>query len=188
MTKLREAADYTPGAKVHKFEIAGLGQAPYRLVEVVKGRSSCDYCSTGILFQYWLLAADGKRFKVGCDCVLKTSSDKALVVAVKTEQQKHEAELREARAAKKRKADGERITAARALLPTVADDFRALPHPRASQGEFFASKSLMDWAEWMLVYAGTSGRLTVAKCIEAAVEAKAGIVRMVDGPEVGYDE
>ena len=71
MSELREATGFAPGAKVHKFEIAGLGQAPYRLVDVVKRvyqacegapvlpGSSCDYCGTGIMFEYWLASKDG---------------------------------------------------------------------------------------------------------------------------------
>lgn len=57
----------------HRFENAGLGKWPYRFQGVDDpGRgSSCDYCGTGIRFQFWFRSADGKRFKTGCDCFYK---------------------------------------------------------------------------------------------------------------------
>ncbi len=68
---------------MHIFERAGLGAAPFRCVgftEIVftmpdgttKAGGSCDYCGTGIRDAYWIMGRDGKKFKVGCDCVEKT--------------------------------------------------------------------------------------------------------------------
>ncbi len=179
-----ETTAFAVGQKYHQFEIAGLGPAPYVLVDVVKRAfcagpgcpsqpgSSCDYCGTGIMFEYWLKAADGRRFKVGCDCVLKTSSDRALRVAVMNEKQKHEREVREARAAVKRQKDTARIAAAVSRLPEVAEAFRAEPHPQAASYDFLQGKTRLDWAEWMLANAGMSGRLSVAKAIETVLGAQ----------------
>ena len=36
--------------------------------------TTCDYCGTGILYEYVIKSADGKVFVVGCDCVQKTGS------------------------------------------------------------------------------------------------------------------
>lgn len=177
MTRAHEA-----GQKYHQFEIAGLGQAPYRFVgcrenwfvagdgSYRKPGGSCDYCGTGILWEFWLESADGRRFKVGSDCVLKHDSDKALRVAVETEVQRRQREQREAKRAAKWQKDAARIEAAKARLSEVAELFRAEPHPMAKTGgPFFADKTLLDWAEWMLANAGMSGRLAVAKRIEDAL-------------------
>lgn len=119
------------------------------------------------MFQFILKSADGREFKVGSDCILKTDSSKALRVAVETEMQKRQREQREARAAIKRQKDAERIAAAVARLPEVADRLRSEPHPQAQSFGFLRDKTMLDWAEWMLVNAGISGRLSVAKAIEA---------------------
>jgi hypothetical protein len=67
----------------HPFEKAGLGRAPFCCVGCREnwfempgfGRKpggSCNYCGTGILYEYVIKSADGKSFVVGCDCVEKT--------------------------------------------------------------------------------------------------------------------
>ncbi len=182
MTQTRTAAAFTPGVKYHKFEIAGLGTAPYtfegtsRMIYVacpgapVQPGGCCDYCGTAIMDAFWLKSADGRTFKVGCDCILKTTSDRALIVAVKTARQAHERQLRQAREAKKTAVSVARIAAAEAQLASVADVFHAQPHPMAANGPFFATKTRLDWAEWMLAHAGVSGRLSVAKAIETALQ------------------
>lgn len=176
------STDFVVGEKYHAFERAGLGKAPYtfmgcerRVFQACPGAPEqpggcCDYCGTGIHYQFILRSADGREFKVGSDCILKVDSSRALRVAVENELQKREREQREARAAVKRQKDVDRIAAAVAVLPNVADTFRAQPHPQAASGPFFAAKTRLDWAEWMLANAGMSGRLTVAKAIETALQ------------------
>lgn len=67
---------------MHPFTRAGLGNAPFRCIGVTENwysaapghkqpGGSCDYCGTGIAYEYHCQSADGKKFKVGCDCVLK---------------------------------------------------------------------------------------------------------------------
>lgn len=68
---------------VHPFEEAGFGRAPYRFDGVTrnwfvacpgdpgKPGGSCDFCGAGIAYEYWVKSADGRRFKVGCDCIAK---------------------------------------------------------------------------------------------------------------------
>lgn len=72
---------------MHPFEKAGLGKAPFRCVGVYKNAyqacpgapvqagGSCDFCGTGIMYEYKILSADGKGFKVGCDCVARTGGE-----------------------------------------------------------------------------------------------------------------
>jgi hypothetical protein len=80
-------------APIHPFEAAGLGLAPFRFVGMehktfqacpgapIQVGGSCDYCSTGISYFCWIESADGRRFKVGSDCVAKV--DPALAASVK---------------------------------------------------------------------------------------------------------
>jgi hypothetical protein len=179
MDMAHAAQAFEIGQKYHQFEIAGLGKAPYVFLGVEKRvycacqgapaqpGSTCDYCGTGIMLLYWLRSAVGREFKVGCDCILKTNSDRALRVAVENAKQQHDREMREARAEKKRIADLARINAAKERLSEIAEKLRAEPHPMAASGPFFAGKTRLDWAEWMLEHAGMSGRLSVARAIES---------------------
>lgn len=81
--------------KIHPFEKAGLGAAPFKCVAAYEKRGpiksydaksgvtleigyagqpmgTCDYCGTGIALCFEIKSADGKRFIVGSDCVAKT--------------------------------------------------------------------------------------------------------------------
>jgi len=72
---------------IHPFEAAGLGKAPFKCtgmsenVFVIPGfgggskaGGSCQYCGTGIRYEYHIVSSDGKKFHVGCDCVEKVSA------------------------------------------------------------------------------------------------------------------
>jgi ribosome-binding protein aMBF1 (putative translation factor) len=61
---------------------AHLGPAPYRFEGVAKNLlqhadgstqpgGSCDHCGTGLLWEFHLVAADGRAFKVGSSCIAK---------------------------------------------------------------------------------------------------------------------
>lgn len=67
----------------HPFEKAKLGAAPFVCTHVTenafvmpeggtKAGGCCDYCGTGIRWEFWIRGADKRVFKVGCDCVAKT--------------------------------------------------------------------------------------------------------------------
>jgi hypothetical protein len=73
--------------KTHPFERAGLGTAPFRCVsvrtnwftvpgcpEASKPGGSCQYCGTGILYEFVIKSADGREFVVGSDCVRRTGA------------------------------------------------------------------------------------------------------------------
>lgn len=89
----------------HKFEQAGLGLAPYRLVGTYQlpsaelagtnpeaynlawkhapaGAGMCDYCGTGINNNFICKSSDGKQFIIGCECVKKLG-DNQLMTQVK---------------------------------------------------------------------------------------------------------
>ncbi len=108
------AAAATP-APIHRFEAAGLGKAPFRVEGFqvskyqacpgapIQAGSSCDYCGQAIMLVFAISSADGRRFKVGCDCVLKTG-DAGLANAVKRARASHTRELTKARAERARAA------------------------------------------------------------------------------------
>lgn len=116
---------------MHPFEKSGLGTAPFRCVGVTKNMfsipgvpeatkpgGSCDYCGTSIVYEYWILAANGNKFKVGCDCVAKTGGEQ-LVEGVRTER------LKLARAQRETKRQ-EKYTARKAKWEAEAVDKRAM--------------------------------------------------------------
>lgn len=162
---------------IHKFEAAGLGAAPYRYVgcertvvaegfgadATVRPAASCDFCSTAISTAFHLVSADGKKFKVGCDCITK-AGDEGLKRLISADVRKMEREKRAARDAKK----NEQVNARAAELlarPEVCERLAASPHPnqwRAEKGE-----TLLDSVKWMLNHAGTAARVHTIKVIES---------------------
>lgn len=154
---------------MHEFEAAGLGRAPFRFVNIEekwfapypggpkKPGSSCDYCFHAIAECCWVEDADGKRFKVGNECIKKVG-DRGLYDPMKRE-------LARLRTQKRNERADERIALAKERLSdqTTRDSLTAQPSPnkwRAEQGE-----TALDWADWMMKNAGTTGRLQVAKRI-----------------------
>ncbi len=135
---------------IHRFERAGLGKGPFaftgRMTEKtycvghgapVQPGSSCDYCGTCIRYEFWIVSADGKESKVGCDCIHK-SGDAGLIRQISTAERK----LRDMKnaAAKVRKQDklALRVEAAKAILPTVRGTLASQSHPNS----YMADKGL----------------------------------------------
>ena len=165
----------------HVFEQAGLGRAPFRFVGMehtaaeanadgmvkytdaagiemwTKPGGTCAYCGNYIVNFCWIEDADGKRFKVGSECVNKTG-DKGVVNEVKRAVNKARTKARRAR-------EATRIAECKAALET--DTVRAAlsgePHPLAWRAE--RGDTLADWADWMLANAGNAGKLEVARVV-----------------------
>lgn len=108
----------------HPFEKAGLGKAPFSCTGVsenvwdngdgtTKGGGVCDYCGTGIRWEFWIKGsiAGAKQFKVGCDCVAKTGWGIDRFLEVRAE---HTRARRQAGATKRRESRQARIEAERA--------------------------------------------------------------------------
>lgn len=108
----------------HPFEKAGLGKAPFSCTGVsenvwdngdgtTKGGGVCDYCGTGIRWEFWIKGsiAGAKQFKVGCDCVAKTGWGIEGFLEVRAE---HTRARRQAGAQKRRDARKAQIEAERA--------------------------------------------------------------------------
>jgi hypothetical protein len=106
----------TDSSKVHPFERAGLGVAPFRFVGYYESKFqaipgdpscpvlpglSCDFCGQGIMIVCQIQDARGARFKVGQDCCRRTN-DGRLVAAVEKVLTDREREIRKARSAKRR--------------------------------------------------------------------------------------
>lgn len=160
------------GSAVHRFEQAGLGKAPFRFVGYetktyqacqgapIQPGTCCDYCGTGISGVYWIRSSDGKNFKVGCDCVLKTG-DAGLRRVIN-------AKLAEQRLVARHAREGARIETAKVKLAdeAVRAELAAKPHPRAAGNpDYFGKLTLLDWAEWMMANAGNKGRIEVARLL-----------------------
>jgi hypothetical protein len=149
----------TGAAVIHKFELAGLGKGPFRFTGEVtekthcvpggtpKAGSSCDYCGTGIRYEFWVRSADGREFKVGCDCIHKTG-DRGLIQQISAAERK----LRDAKNAKARERKAaraaERLAKALEVLPSVRGTLASQPHPTA----YFAAdgRTLLDYVNWCL--------------------------------------
>lgn len=109
----------------HPFEKAGLGKAPFSCTGVsenvwdngdgtTKGGGVCDYCGTGIRWEFWIKGsiAGAKQFKVGCDCVAKTGWGIDRFLEVRAE---HTRARRQAGAQKRRESRQAQLAAERAL-------------------------------------------------------------------------
>lgn len=163
-------------AAQHVFEIAGLGVAPFRFVgvETTGDRAalnanrasegltfttnlcggSCDYCGQAISNVCWVLSSDGRRFKVGTDCLEKTGDARLHVLAT--------SKLRAKKLDEKHAKDAARIAAAKTALPGVSEKLAALPHP------IIKGRTALDYADFLFRAGGTTGQLRAAKMIEGA--------------------
>lgn len=158
---------------IHKFEQAGLGLAPFRVIGCFEDRGPhrhtnsdgietivgspgqamgcCEYCFTGIALCFQIKSSDGKQFVVGSSCVYKTG-DKGLVDPVKRTVNRLASKARKEREAK-RIAEGVEYLA----REDVRAQLDALPHPRdwaRDQGQ-----TMLDSVVWMMANAGNSGKL-----------------------------
>lgn len=168
------------GDKVHPFEIAGLGAAPFRCVGVHQRRTNtgqpggaCAYCGTGILDCFEIVSRDGKRFIVGCDCVTRTyaACDTETPVEFRRIKARLDAEKRQM----KREAAWQRLQArcakAAALLADDPDLFTTEPHPHPYHAEKGLRKR--DYLGWMLQYGGDRGKTDACTAIEQATDNRA---------------
>jgi hypothetical protein len=159
----------------HPFDRAGLGAPPYRFLGVRKNwfvvcpgepgkpGGSCDYCGQGIAFEFHVEAANGKRFKVGSDCIAKVNRTAVIDTELDKARRKHERTVRHER-------EEAFLVEGRAFLarPEVIAALTARPHPqewRAVKGE-----TLADMVGWYMTHAGTAGRKYAIKTARAAME------------------
>lgn len=165
----------TPVQK-HVFETAKLGQAPYHYLGCEKAiyvacpgapmqpGATCQYCGTGIMYKFWLQSADGKRFFVGSDCIIK-SGDLGLKNVIDADVKRLQKEVRDSR-------NQSLVETFEAFLKVNPDfwtrDVR--PHPvyfYAKQG-----KTMGDYRKFCYEHSGLSSKATIARqlLIAAGVE------------------
>jgi len=121
--------------------------------------SSCDYCSNGIRYEFWLESANGKRFKVGCECVKKACKGHADRGVLTKVQKDMRTVTKEAKATR----DAARIEKAKITLEAVRETLAVKNHPA------IPGKSLADYVDFMFAKAGTAGQIRAARIIEKAV-------------------
>lgn len=149
--------------KGHRFERCGF-IPPYQFTGYEKkpsynpstghGGTVCDYCGTYIINVFWIEDGNGKRFKVGSDCV-KHLNDTKLVTVVEGVIEKQEKERRIA----KRIAEHEALCKEfEACLPTLAK----YPHPN----DYFAKQG-KTLADYYLFTLNRKQAVATAKRIEA---------------------
>ena len=162
----------TTATHIHPFEAAGLGLAPFAYVGMTecvfvacqgadpKPGWTCAYCQTGIRYVFHVRSSDGKVSGVGCECIRKIG-DKKLIKAAETDEKKHQKATKVAR-------ETTRIEAAKSMLPVARKVLAFQPHPnkfRAANGA-----TMVDYCDWMMKNAGTTGKLAACRIIEAAVK------------------
>lgn len=153
----------TENTKIHPFQKAGLGLAPFRFDGVtervyqachgapIQPGSSCDFCGTAIRYEYWILSADNRKSKVGCDCIFKLNQSDKLTSDAKRAKRDHDRAVREARKQAKRE---ERRAARKAQAAEAAEAY-VKDNPEFAgllTGEFDGNAILKDMArnlrEW----------------------------------------
>lgn len=115
--------------KIHVFELADLGKAPFKCIGLYSIPSptlaeanpdaynnalrdmpqgfrcgTCSYCGQPIMNNYLIKSSDGKTFSVGCECVMKTY-DNGMINKVKAIKSKLAREAREKKRMEQRKAE-----------------------------------------------------------------------------------
>lgn len=163
---------------LHVFEKVGLGKAPFRFVDFheskfqacpdapVQAGASCDYCGTGIMYVCVIESADGKRFKVGSDCVSKVD-DAGLLKAYKT----HPA-VRAKRLAASDRADDRVIAAWKAIIADPASVAVLRAHKVT---DWRGEEPWLDYALRAWVYCGASGRKQYLKAAKFLIAKSVGI-------------
>lgn len=162
---------------IHPFEKRGLGRAPFRCIGSYESKfqaipgdpscpvqpgSSCDYCGNGIMNVFVIKSADGKKFKVGCDCVAQT-----VQACAKTELERGARAMLAAVNKIKTAAANSRkdtvIAAARAKLEANAGALESLTI------EMRGSRNALEYLRWMFANAGRTGKLRAVKLLDKLV-------------------
>lgn len=176
-------ANTVPAARLHRFQEAGLGLAPFACIGVEERRGpitladgtrsgapgqpmgTCAYCGTGIAECFCIQSSDGRLFIVGCECVKKTG-DSGLRVVV----EEHIKTIRRQQRARRQEV---KLQAARDRMndPATQSDLKALPHPHA--GLAADGKTAFDYITYIWDVSGSSGRARIGLCIDSILSPEA---------------
>ena len=156
----------------HKFELAGLGRAPFTFKGVnenvitypdgtSKAGGSCDYCGNGIRYEFVIDSSDGLRSKVGCNCIEKVG-DKGILKAYKSSP-----EYRKAQQLKRQEKSRAVVAELKELIEGNREKLASLPHPRGftdrNTGQPLTG---LDQVEWLFENCGASGRASLLKSVK----------------------
>jgi hypothetical protein len=165
----------TPSA-IHPFETAGLGRAPFRCVGSYESKyqaiagdpncpiqpgSSCDYCGQAIMQVFRIKSADGKEFKVGCDCVAKTARACAGTDLERDARRVVDGVNKIKTAVANARKDA-RILAARNRLVAHRDVVAAMGGVEIAG----CRRPALEYLEWMFARAGRAGKLRAAALLD----------------------
>ena len=168
--------------QLHVFERAKLGAAPFKFVGMeekvyqachgapVQPGSSCDYCGTAIRYVCWINSKDGKRFKVGTDCVAKTG-DAGLIKQLKSSP--------EQRALNKAKADAKDKRVRDELDAILANPPEALKQATTLGWDNGIRKQvpMLSWIETSLRWSGAAGRARNLQLIKRTIASTTSTIR-----------
>jgi len=170
-------SDNTSDIGKHVFERAGLGVAPFRFVGVTESifkaapdaprqpGTCCDFCGTGIMVVCIIQDANGKRFKVGSDCVAKTG-DKGLIKAFRTSPRQREmARMQRQRADERVIAEWNDLWAAPSTLVAISGKF-----PRMFNGEPNTAETLEENMKRRWSWSGAAGRKRLLKQLKFNIQ------------------
>ena len=174
--------------KLHPFEAAGLGKAPFIYVGMEhkigpitmadgitqigspgQPMGSCDYCGKGIAYCYSIKSADGKRFVVGSDCVAKLykeSNVDASALALDKVYQAIKAEKNLLLA----KARHKREDAALAAGMVWAEGNKVILQSMECPSKYHAKQTQWDVYEWYMRNAGCKGKLGCIQVLQRLIE------------------
>ena len=132
---------------MHPFEGAGLGKAPFEVIQVYTSEphTNCDFCATRIWEVHVIESDDGLIFKVGCECVKRTE-DEDLIDSMAA-----------AKAAKRRLDANEAMGLGVKGLASIAFVLKRQPHPLG-----FVGKTRYDFVVWALTRAPLQRRKRIA--------------------------
>ena len=156
----------------HIFEVYGLGKAPFRFFKYeirtfqaapdapVQVGGSCDFCSQGIKQWCWVVDANGKKFKVGPECIKKT--DDANLI----KQFKDNPDVRKAKRDQRHKREKAKIEECKKLIEDNKEKFKTMDHSKKGSYPFWDDKTFLDYVTWMMEHAGTAGKIRLLKEIK----------------------
>ncbi len=155
---------------IHAFEHKGLGKAPFHVTgfsECIfraapdapkQPGTCCDYCGTGIMYVCHIQSSDGKMFKVGCDCVMKTG-DAGLIHQYKTTPE-YRSHKRKLAAAKAQRVENE----LKDLFELNIEKTKLIPHPYGYQNLTF-----FDYITYMIRNGGAKGKYEALKQLKSVL-------------------
>lgn len=190
----------TTAIKIHPFERAGLGVAPFRCVGVERRvgpikqlvtmngvqveveigapgqpMGCCDYCHTGIADCFIIRSSDGKRFVVGCDCVAKTEKEFSdVALGFRKVKLEHDRAKRAEKTAARRERELAKLAERKVRVQALLEQNPTLLANQKHPSEYYAAqgRTQRDYVTFLLAGAGVSGQNHACYLVEKEVEAQ----------------